>query len=258
MGRQLNKLTTRTLAGLKNPGRYSDGGGLYISISRNGGRRWVFLYTRQGKTREMGLGSAADGNIGLADARRKAQSARDALATGSDPIERKRQAATSNDKRSPTFADFSAEYIASMKSGWKNRKHTLQWEHAFTVLAAPISSKPIDEIGTEAVLQVLKPVWQRTPVTGSRFRGRLEALLDAAKAKGLRDGDNPARWRGHLKSLLPSRLKTDAGHFMALPYDDLPEFMEKLRSRPALAARALEFLILTATRTGEVRGARWG
>lgn len=258
MARQLNKLTTRTLAGLKEPGRYSDGGGLYLSISANGGRRWVFLYTRDGKTREMGLGSAADGQVALAEARRKAQDARDALATGKDPLGEKRAAERAKAAAAvPTFGDFADQYLADMKSAWRNEKHKRQWEYTLRDLAAPLRNKRVNEIDTAAVLLVLKPLWQRIPETASRLRGRLEAVLDAAKAQGLREGDNPARWRGHLRSILPARQKLTRGHHRALSYEAIPDFMKDLRSRPALSARALEFLTLTACRTSEVVGARW-
>jgi integrase len=251
------KLNARKVAALTKPGRYSDEGhpNLYLFITPNGGKRWTFLYRLGGKRREMGLGSVT--SVGLKEARDKAAEKRRLVAAGIDPIEA--SAAEEKAGRSvPMFGIFADSYIQTHRPKFKNPKHVRQWELTLgDTYCRAIRSKPLNEIGTEDVLTVLKPVWQSVPETASRLRGRIEAVLDAARAMGFRDGPNPAAWRGHLKSLLPARQKATRGHHAALAYDALPEFMAALRSREGLAARALELAILCASRSGEVLGARW-
>lgn len=169
----------------------------------------------------MGLGSAAKGNVSLLEARREAANARKLVSDGIDPLNAKaagRQAARSI----PTFGAFADEYIASHKSKFRNPKHIAQWEMTLKTYCQPIRALRVNEIDTEAVLKVLQPIWSKIPETASRLRGRIENILDAAKAKGLRNGDNPAQWRGHLKTLLPARQRLTRGNHAALPYDDLP------------------------------------
>jgi integrase len=205
----------------------------------------------------MGLGSAAKNGIALADARKLAKTARDRLAAGIDPL-KARDAAKQSAMAIPTFGVLADELIESMKSGWRNPKHSAQWTYTLTKLAKPLRPKPIDQIDTHDVLEVLKQLWQDIPETASRLRGRIEAVLSAAKAKGYRSGENPARWRGHLDQLLPKRRRLTRGHHAALPYDKLPDFMAKLRKQEQpVAALALEFAVLTAARTSEVVNARW-
>ena len=256
MARGINKLSARTVETLNKPGRYSDGGNLYLFISLNGGKRWTFLYRWQGRPREMGLGSAARGGIPLAKARERAAVARALLHDGINPLEEKRKAARAGDKV-PTFGEFADQYVEAMQPSWRNAKNVAQWTMTLEQYAAPIRDRSIDTIDTEAVLEVLKPVWERVPPTAERLRGRIEKVLDAAKAKGHRNGENPARWRGHLDQLLPKRQKVSRHHHPALPYEKMAIFMADLRTRDGLAALALEFTILTACRTGEVLGARW-
>lgn len=259
------KLNARKVETLTEPGRYADGGNLYLFISANGGKRWTFFY-RLGKTpegkevrREMGLGGAARGQVSLAEAREKAIEARRLLTAGIDPMTvMGRDARTKAERATPTFGEFADEYLKAHKPKFRNAKHIAQWETTLgDCYCRAIRSKPVNEIDTEAVLSVLQPIWTEIPETASRIRGRIENVLDAARVRGYRDGINPAAWRGHLKSLLPARQKLTRGHHAALAYDDLPAFMAALRAREGLAARALELAILTASRSGEVLGARW-
>ena len=249
MGKRVEKkLDARTVATLKEAGRHSDGGGLYLSISKDGRRRWVFMYTRGGRRTELGLGSARD--VSLADARRVATDMRSQLAQGLDPRRVRKR-----DENAMTFGQFADAYVEQMRPSWRNAKHADQWSMTLTRYCRPIRGKLIRDITTEDVLQVLTPIWLTIPETAGRLRGRMEAVIDAAKARGLYEGGNPAVWRGHLKSLLPKQPNLTRGHHKALPYEDVPTFMERLRGQPGIAARALEFTILTAARTGEVLGA---
>ena len=247
--RTLNKLDARTAATIKTPGRHSDGGGLYLSIDPTGRRRWVFMYTRDGKRTELGLGGGRD--LTLANARKEAGTLRTVLASGGDP----RSAREKQERQ--TFGEVADAYLEAMRPSWRNAKHAAQWTMTLTKYAAPIRPRMVETINTRDILEVLQPLWQRTPETAERLRGRLENVLDAAKAKGLRTGENPARWRGHLDQLLPKRQRLSRGHHAALPYIEMPAFMADLRGREATAARALEFAILTAGRSGEVLGAIW-
>jgi integrase len=249
-GRALNKLSAVQAAKIVAPGRHSDGGGLYLFIDQHGRRRWIFMYARSGKRTELGLGGGRD--LSLANARAEATKLREILATGGDP-----KAERAKDDHIPTFGESADAYVEAMKSSWRNAKHAAQWAMTLTKYAKPMRAKPVNEITAQEVLDVLQVLWKRTPETAERLRGRIENVLDAAKAKGHRSGENPARWRGHLDQLLPKRQRLSRGHHTALPYGAIPEFMADLRCRPAVAARALEFAILTAARSGEVLGAQW-
>lgn len=248
--RALNKLSATQAAKIRKPGRHSDGGGLYLFIDQHGRRRWIFMYVRDGKRTELGLGGGRD--LSLANARAEAAKLREILATGGDP-----KAERAKDDRIPTFGECADAYVEAMKPSWRNAKHAAQWTMTLTKYAKPMRGKPVNAIGTQDVLDVLQGLWKRTPETAERLRGRIENVLDAAKAKGHRSGENPARWRGHLDQLLPKRQRLSRGHHAALPYDAMPDFMADLRGRSAVAARALEFTILTAARSGEVLGAQW-
>jgi integrase len=252
MARNINRLTARAVATIKEPGRYADGGNLYLSISKNGGRRWVFMYRFHGKQREMGLGSASRAGTSLARARELAAEARTALAAGSDPLKSRRA-----ERSLPSFGECADAYVQAHRATWRNEKHIAQWRMTLTNYCAPIREMPVDEVDTEAVLKVLQPIWERLPETAKRLRGRIEKVLDAAKVRGFRTGENPARWRGHLESLLSKPKTLTRGHHAALPYGKLPGFIALLRARASIAARALEFAILTACRSGEVLNARW-
>lgn len=247
------RLTARTAATLK-PGRHGDGGGLYLVVSPSGSRKWVYRFTFGGSVTEMGLGSA--GVVSLAEAREKAHNARKLMLTGKNPIEAKRQAAI-NKSGKPTFGAVADALIAAKETGWRNEKHRAQWRVSLANLAAPLRSRLVDQVDTAAVLAVLTPIWQTKPETASRLRGRIEAVLDAAKAQGHRSGENPAAWRGHLSHLLPKRSKLTRSHHAAMFYQDIPAFIARLRGCNTIAAIALEFAILTAARSGEIYGARW-
>lgn len=243
-----------------NPKVISDGAGLYLRIRPDASASWFFASRVGGRRRELGLGSAAA--VDLNTARELAADARKAIAQGRDPFAEK--AATKREAKESakvlTFGTFAEEYIASVEAGFKNPKHRAQWRSTLATYAAPLSKMRLDEITTDDVLKVLRPIWTAKPETASRVRGRIEKVLSAAKAKGLRPRDsfNPATFRGHLDILLPRRKVLSRGHHKALPFADAPAFMATLRGRSALAARALEFTILTAARTGEAIGARWG
>ena len=252
-GRTLNKLNTRQIGSLRDPGRYSDGGGLYLVIGKGGARSWVFMWVTNGKRREMGIGSARD--IMLIQARERAREARQLIVAGKDPIaERHNRVHVGS---SNTFGQVAEELITSLERGFKNKKHRQQWRMTLKVYAASLSSKPVDQIYTEDVLKLLNPIWHEKPETARRVRGRIESVLDAATARGLRSGENPARWRGNLQAVLGRAKKLTRGHHAAMPYDHVPSFLARLQDAGGVAGLALEFLILTAARTGEVIGAQW-
>jgi integrase len=234
---------------IKVPGRYADGGGLYLVVDPRG-RRWVYRYTIDGKTRDMGLGSARD--VTLASAREAAEAARRQVGQRTDPVEARRQARSVR-----TFREVAEDYIASQEPGLRNAKHIAQWRYTLHDLAGPIGHMPIDRVDTDAVLSVLRPIWTTTPETASRLRGRIERVLASARARGERSGENPAQWRGHLDHLLPRHAATVRSHHAAMAYAEIPGFVQRLRSRPSVSAFALEWTIYTAARTGETIGARW-
>ena len=255
MARTLNRLEAKQVESL-GPGRHADGGGLYLDRDEHGRSRWLFMWTRNGKRREMGLGPANKDGVSLAKARDAAAKARDVLSGGGDPIEA-REAAKRSPEAVPTFGEAADAFLKALTPQWRNEKHRDQWAMTLKVYAKPLRPLPVNLVDTASVLAVLQPVWQSKPETASRLRGRIERVLDAAKAKGHRSGENPARWRGHLDHLLPRRQKLSRGHHAAMPYAQLPAFIAELRGREAVAASALEFLILTAARTNEVLGATW-
>lgn len=252
--RARNKLSARQVATFTEPNVYSDGGGLYLRL-RVSGRSWFFIGTLDGKRIELGLGSALD--VSLAKARERAAEIRAMLIDGIDP-RAERAKARIQKKPVVTFGAFAMELLDDIEDGFKNPKHRQQWRSTLTNYAQPLFDVPINEVTTEQILAVLQPIWLSKAETASRLRGRIERILDAAKAKGMRTGENPARGRGHLDLLLPKRSKTSVKHHPALPFTQISTFMAALRDRPAVAARALEFVILTAARSGEVRGMAWG
>ncbi len=249
--RARNKLTVRQVAAITRPGVHSDGGGLYLRI-RPSGRSWFYIGTFKGKRFELGLGSDLD--VSLAKARENAAEVRAMLLDGKDP---RHVRETKRRQNAATFGQFALDLIDGIEGGFKNPKHRQQWRNTLTTYAKPIWDLSLNEVTTEDVLAILQPIWLSKPETASRLRGRIERVLDAAKAKGLRAGDNPARSRGHLDLLLPKRNKAAVKHHAALPFDDISAFMAELGKRPAVAARALEFAILTAARSGETRGMTW-
>ena len=257
MGNGIHRLTAKEVAHATKPGRVADGGGLYLSISKSGARSWAFMYKRDGKRREMGLGSASPGAITLAGARRKAATLRDVLADGGDPLTERKEAERGALAASTTFGDFADRYVEDQRGGWSNPKHAAQWAMTLgDAYCRKIRGRPIGEVDVDDVLAVLRPVWMEKPETARRVRMRIERVLDAARVRGLRAGDNPARWRGNLDFLLPKQPRKD-GHHAAMAWREVPAFMGKLAEREGVAALALRFLILTAARTGEVLYARW-
>lgn len=257
MARALNRLTVREAASLKAAGRHADGGGLYLRIAPSGARSWGFMYVINGKRTELGLGPVA--SVPLATARRLAGEMREAVAVRMDPKNVLAPPMPAEAKTVPTFAEFTDTYISSVEEGWKNEVHRKQWRSSLRDHAVSLSNLPIDAIDTDAVAAALQPIWLTKAETAKRVRGRIEKILDAAKVRGLRPNDaiNPAAWRGHLALLLPSQSKLERGHHAALGCGEVPAFFAKLKERKAVAARCLEFTILTAARSSEALGATW-
>jgi integrase len=260
MTRQTSKLNTLTVQRTSKPGRYADGGGLYLQISELGTKSWLFRFMLNGKAREMGLGPVA--LVSLADAREKARDCRRLILNGTDPIEARKTKRTQQrleEAKSVTFDHCAASYIEAHRTGWKNAKHAAQWESTLATYASPIIGRlPVQAVDTALVMRVLEPIWREKTETASRLRNRIELVLGWATVRGFRSGENPARWRGHLDKLLPKRSTVQpVEHHSALSIDEIGAFTEQLRSINGVSSRALEFLILTATRTGEVLGARW-
>ena len=247
MPRQINRLNARKVQTLAKIGRHADGGGLYLSVATDGGRKWVFLYRRNGRLREMGLGSARA--VPLAIAREKAAAARLLLTDRIDPLAHRQ-----NDVASPNFNECVRQFLASNEAGWRNAKHVSQWRNTLKAYAEPVIGRlPVNEIETHHIMKILDPIWASKTETASRVRGRIENVIDWASARGYRKGENPARWRGHLDKLLPARSKVQkVEHHSALPYGEIAAFVAEVERRGGIAARALEFTILTAARTSEV------
>jgi integrase len=255
---------------------HCDGGGLYLQATAGSDgalrRSWIFRYatgeialSRNGKPRrverEMGLGSYL--SIDLATARQMAMEARKLCAQGIDPIEARngrRAAAAVAEAKSRTLDQCSEAYIEAHRAGWRNAKHAAQWTATLSTYVSPVfGALPVAAVDTNLVMQSLEPIWTTKPETASRLRGRIESILAWATVRGYRDGANPAQWKNHLDHLLPARGKVrKVAHHAALPFDQMPAFMAALSERPAVAALALRFAILTAARTGEVIGTRWG
>jgi integrase len=260
MGRAANKLSVLQTKKRLEPGLYGDGNGLYLQVSSRRTKAWVFRFMIAGRARKMGLGDYE--RIPLAEARRKAQEAYNLVSSGIDPINTRaaRRAAQASERvKMVTFQTCAERYIAAHQSGWKSAKHGAQWEATLKNYAYPkIGRLPVSSIDVGLVLAVLEPIWKAKTETANRVRGRIESILDWARARGLRHGENPARWRGHLDQLLPARSAVaPVKNHAALAYADLPRFMEELRKREGVSARALEFTVLTAARTGDTLGATW-
>ena len=255
MAKQTNRLSARFVETAKTPGMFADGNGLYLIVSPHGAKRWTFIFQWLGKRSEMGLGKASA--VSLADAREIAEQARRAVARGENPIETREAARTAQRAGQVDFGTVADQLVDDLAPQFRNAKHIEQWRTTFKTYAAGLRSRRLDQIDTEAVLAVLRPLWLSKPETAGRVRGRIERALDAAKVAGLRAGENPARWRGHLDAILPKRAKLSRGHHAALPYADIPAFWIKLGAVGGMGALALRFLILAAARTGEVTGARW-
>lgn len=259
MTRPIHKLTARQVETVKKAGRYGDGAGLYLRVTSTGAKRWVYRYTRSKGTspREMGLGSAGKGGVSLADARSLAAKAKQVLLNGGDPISSKALVQGDHKSGVPKFGPFADDFVEQQSANFRNDKHIAQWKMTLQVYAAPIRDLPLDQIKTEDILGILQPIWQTKSETAHRLRGRIERVLNAAKARGYRSGENPAAWRGHLELLLPKRPRLQRGHFAAMDYRLLPDFVARLRERGGMAALALEFTIHASARSGEVRHMEW-
>lgn len=243
-----NRLTALAAKSL-GKGFHNDGGGLYLRVAERR-KSWVYVYQWKGRRREMGLGSFSD--TSLAEARNRCSAARALVKSGVDPLAKSGQQSSA-----PSFSAMAEKFIALKGGGWRNEKHRQQWSNTLRDYAKPIADTPVDAITTEDVLACLVPIWKAKPETASRVRMRIENVLDAAKARGHRSGENPATWKGNLAHLLPARSKLSRGHQRALHYDHVPAFMQSLRQRQGVAAKALEFTVLNAVRTSETLNAMW-
>lgn len=261
--RTMFRLSAREVETASEPGIKMDGGGLLLRVSEQGGKKWLFRFVSPltGRRREMGLGRAGKGYVSLASAREAAQRARDMVARNLDPIdvaeaEKAERLAAAHRQEPKTFGEFAEEWLDQNESQFRNSKHRQQWRNTLKTYASKLWELLPSEITTQDVLRAIQPIWQAKPETARRTQGRIERILSAARAAGLRSGENPAQWRGHLDTLLPKKRKPR--HHPALPYSAAPRFVEALQQRDGVAARALEFLVLTAARSGEVRGMTWG
>ena len=252
MARVIGKLSAAFVSKANRRGLYPDGGGLHLHINGRGAKSWTFRFMLRGRAREMGLGPVHA--VSLAAARQKASQCRALRLQGIDPIEHRNVLSRTAEvyaARSMTFDQCAKAYVEAHKAGWRHAKHHEQWTNSLARYVAPVfGSLPVEAVDVALVMKVLEPIWTTKPETAVRVRGRIEAVLDWAKVRGFRDGENPARWRGHLSNLLPRRSKVrSVKHYAALPYAEIGAFMSELRSRKGIAAAALEFLILTGART---------
>lgn len=259
MGRATNKLSVKfTEKDDLKPGLYGDGGGLYLQVSDRQTKAWVFRFMMAGRARKMGLGDFD--LVSLKDARKKRDAAYGLVVDGIDPIDERatrKAAQIAETAKALTFQQCAEGYIEAHKAGWKSVKHASQWRATLQTYAYPVIGKlPVQMVETAHVMKIIEPIWRDKTETASRVRGRIEKILDRAKALKLRSGENPAAWRGHLDQLLPAKSQVSpVENHPALPYAELPEFMAKLRAKDGVSARALEFTILTAARTGDTIGA---
>lgn len=259
-----NVLTPLTVKNAK-PGRHADGGGLHLLVKESGARSWVYRFMLNGKSRDIGLGPAGPDGISLSQARDARDALRLKVKAGIDPLEERQReaaealaAAQAAQVAGMTFKAVAETYIGANEGSWRNDKHRQQWKNTLATYVYPVIGElPVAEVGTAHVLKILEPIWKAKAETASRVRGRMETILDAAKARGYREGENPARWRGHIAQILPARSRLTRGHHKAMAYEAIPTFVGALHKREAVAALALEFTILTAARTGEVIGAKW-
>lgn len=265
MPKKLSNVLTPLAVKNAKPGRHADGGGLHLLVKESGARSWVYRFMLNGKSRDIGLGPAGPDGISLSQARDARDALRLKVKAGIDPLEERQReaaealaAAQAAHLAGITFKAVAEAYIGANEESWRNDKHRQQWKNTLATYVYPVIGElPVAEVGTAHVLQILEPIWKAKAETASRVRGRMETILDAAKARGYREGENPARWRGHIAQILPVRSRLTRGHHKAMPYEAIPAFVGALHKREAVAALALEFTILTAARTGEVIGATW-
>jgi integrase len=262
MPKKAKELSPLEVKRITKPGLHAVGGvaGLLLQVTPTGARSWVLRATVGAKRRDIGLGGFPD--VTLAQARERAREAREQIRQGIDPVEQRkatRDALRAEQAKRLTFDDAAKQFLARKSSEFKNAKHAAQWGSTLETYASPIIGKlPVDRIELAHIIQVLEPLWTTKTETATRLRGRIESVLAYATASGFREGDNPARWRGNLDAVLPKPRKlAKVTHHRALPFDQMPDFMIELRKREGMGARALEFAILTAARSGEVRGATW-
>lgn len=261
MAKTIKKLTPLMVSKANQPGLYGDGAGLYLQIGPTGAKSWLFRFMLNGKSRAMGLGPVH--TINIAEARGRAVECRRLLLEGQDPIDARNAtnlAKRLQDAQAMTFKQCAEQFIETHRAGWRNAKHAAQWENTLRDYAYPtIGDLPVAAIDTRLVMKCLSKIWTSKTETAKRLRGRIESILNWATTSNYRQGENPARWRGHLENLLASPSKVaKVAHHPALPYTDIARFMTDLRQQNGIGARAVEFAILTAARSGEVRGATWG
>lgn len=261
MAREIGKLSALKVNKVKDKGLYADGGNLYLQVTKTGAKSWIFRYMVDGKAKSMGLGAL--NAISLADARIKAADCRKQISEGFDPMlvrKDEREKSKLAAARSMTFEQSATAYIAAQESGWKSKKHKQQWSNTLDTYAYPVfGNLPVQDIDIALVMKVIEPIWQTKNETASRVRSRIELVLDWAIVRGYREGDNPAIWRGKLDKLLPSRTKINkVKHHSALPYKEVGKFIKDLQGQVGMAAKALQVLILTATRTSEILNSKWG
>lgn len=260
MAKKTNKLTTLQVKKTSTYGFYPDGNGLYLQVSKTGSKSWVFRYELNGKDRRQGLGSVTD--LSLNEARIAAGESRRLRLEGKDPIDEKKKIAAAArviSAKEMTFKTCATTFIDSHKAGWTNEKHINQWTNTLTTYAYPtIGHLPVRDVDISLIMRILEPIWLTKTETATRVRQRIENILDWAKAREFRAGENPARWRGHLDMLLPKPTKIQkVKHFDAMPYIDVPAYFAELKKKHRISAKALAFIMLTATRSNETRSARW-
>lgn len=260
----INKFTDKQVRGIKKPGNHPDGGNLYLRVRENGSKSFIVKATIDKKQREWTIGSygSEEHHFSLAEARKRRDEIMAVIRAGgiSEPTGKSVTQSVEPESTTfpaPLFGPFSIELIQQIEGGFRNAKHRAQWRSTLETYCKSIWKKRVDRITTDDVLAILRPIWSTKAETASRVRGRIERVLNAAKVRGFRSGENPAAWQGHLQLLLPKRQKLQRGHHPALPFQDLPSFWQKLTSIDTIASAALQFLILTAARSGELRGANW-
>jgi len=244
-----HKLSTRKIMSVKSAGRHSDGKGLYLLVKKTGRKSWVYMWNKDHRRREMGLGGFPD--VSLARAREKAQAARELIAEDKDPIREKKKTVTKS------FGEAADHLVETLRADWTNEKHRQQWTRTVSHYCKPIRNIPVGSVDTDDVLRVLKPIWTEKEETARRLRARIERILDYASAHNWREGENPARWKGHLKDILPKRDKLKKRNFAAMPYEKIPNFLSDLEKERGMAALALKMTIHTALRTNEVLELKW-
>jgi integrase len=256
----INRLTDKKVQATRLPGNYADGGNLYLRVRNTGAKSFILKVTINGKQREWTIGpyGTDDGQFSLAKARERRDEMMPTIRKGEDPAPTPMAKAEIPVRpKTPTFGEVAFDLLDQIETGFRNEKHRTQWRNTLTTYCTSIWDKPVDEVSTEHVLKILKPIWLTKAETASRLRGRIERVLSAAKVQGYRSGENPAAWQGHLQLLLQKRHKLQRGHHPALPFPELPEFWQRLVQKDTVSSAALQYLILTAGRSGEIRGAKW-